>query len=207
MTVTSELSNQKHRKKTVASASSRCYEIFLTQIFYQIYNSTLNIHSSALFFSGGMSDLTEQVYCLIRKTWVAAQPEELVRQRLLSHMIHNLGFPPSYLVLEKELRQMPHLEANSQQIPDRRADLICFGKDIHPKFPLYPLLLVECKAIKLSSKVIDQVVGYNHSMQAYFVAIANGQEIKTGWYDKEKKEYTFVNDLPRYTELLGAICS
>lgn len=148
--------------------------------------------------------MTQQVYCVIRKTWVAALPEELVRQKLLSYMIHHLGYPLSYLALEKELRQMPHLALSNQKIPNRRADLICFGKDIHPLFPLYPLLLVECKAIKLSSKVIDQVVGYNHSLQAYFVAIANEQEIKTGWYDKQKQEYVFVDTLPSYQDLLSS---
>lgn len=151
-----------------------------------------------------MADSSHQIYCHIRKIWVAALPEELVRQRLVSHMIHNLGFPPSYLVLEKELRQMPHLIQDQRQFPDRRADLICFGKDIHHKHTLYPLLLVECKAIKLTSKVFDQVVGYNHFLQAYFIAIVNEHEIKTGWYDQKKKEYVFVNNLPDYMTLLSS---
>jgi hypothetical protein len=152
-----------------------------------------------------MPESKEQIYCLIRKIWVAALPEELVRQRLLSHMIHTLGFPPSYLVLEKELRQMPHLTLNDYKIPDRRADLICFGKEIHPQHSLYPLLLVECKAVHLTSKVINQVVGYNYFIKAHFVAIANSQEIKTGWYDKEKKEHVFINTLPSYEGLLNTI--
>lgn len=146
-----------------------------------------------------------RMICQIRKTQVAASPEELVRQGLLSLMIHQLGYPPSYLVLEKELCQMPHLECHPQHIPDRRADLICFGKGIHPKHALYPLLLVECKAVKLTRKVWDQVVGYNHFLQAYFIAIANGEEIKTGWYDKDRKEYVFINTLPCYADLLSSV--
>lgn len=147
----------------------------------------------------------QQIYCHLRKIWVAALPEELVRQRLLLHMINNLNFPLSLLVLEKELRQMPHLEGDLGQFPNRRADLICFGKDIHPKYALYPLLLIECKAVKLTSKVVDQVVGYNHFLQACFIAIVNAEEIKTAWYDQEKKEYTFVNTLPDYATLLAML--
>ena len=147
----------------------------------------------------------QQIYCHLRKMWVTALPEELVRQRLISYMVNQLNFPQSYLVLEKELRQMPHLDGDLQQFPDRRADLICFSKDIHPRHTLYPLLLIECKAVKLTSKVVDQVVGYNHFLQAYFIAIVNSDEIRTGWYDREKKEYTFINTLPDYTSLLGML--
>lgn len=145
------------------------------------------------------------MYCLLRKTWVAAQPEELVRQKLLSQMIHHLGYPPGYLFLEKELKQMPHIALNAKGFPERRADLICFGKGIHPHHSLYPLLLVECKAVKLTSKVVDQVVGYNHYVQAYFIAIVNGEEMKTGWYQKEKNGYHFVDALPSYQELIKAV--
>jgi hypothetical protein len=147
----------------------------------------------------------QQIYCHLRKMWVAALPEELVRQRLISHMVNHLNFPQSYLVLEKELRQMPHLEGDLRQFPDRRADLICFAKDIHPKYALYPLLLIECKAVKLTSKVVDQVVGYNHFLQACFIAIVNADEIRTGWYDREKKEYTFINSLPNYATLVAML--
>lgn len=148
---------------------------------------------------------TQQIYCHLRKMWVAALPEEIVRQRLLSHMVNHLNFPQNYLVLEKELRQMPHLSGDLRQFPDRRADLICFGKDIHPSHALYPLLLIECKAVKLTSKVIDQVVGYNHFLQAYFIAIVNADEIKTGWYNRETKEYSFVNTLPDFATLMGML--
>lgn len=150
--------------------------------------------------------LTEKVYCLIRKEWVAALPEEKVRQKLIHQLIHELGFPVSCIAVEKELRQMPHLSLNpSSEIPNRRADIICFAKDIHRDHQLYPLLLIECKAIQLSSKVIRQVVGYNYFLKSYFIGIANQNMIKTGWFDPQKKDYTFVDYLPAYSELLQSI--
>lgn len=143
----------------------------------------------------------DQIYCIIRKIWVSAQPEEVVRQRLLSQMIHQLGFPSSHLVLEMGLRQLPHLELKGQTVPKRRADLICFAQDIHPKHSLYPLLLVECKSIKLTWRVIHQVIGYNHFVGAHIIAVTNGQEIKTGWYDHKTQDYQFIDSLPSYQVL------
>lgn len=147
----------------------------------------------------------DQVFCRIRKECVTANPEELVRQKLLDLMIGDLGFPEGLIVLEKALQQMPHLSLKEQKVPDRRADIICYGKGIHHHYGLYPLLLVECKAVKLNSKVITQVSGYNHFLKAYFICVANQHEMRTGWYDLNQKQYIFVNYLPKYQQLLESI--
>ncbi len=145
-----------------------------------------------------------QIFCLIRKEWVAASPEERVRQQLVGQMIHHLGYPFAYIAVEKELRQMPHL-ALTDNIPDRRIDVVCFAKGIHPQCELYPLLLIECKAVALTSKVMNQVVGYNHYVKAYFLAVANQEEVKVGWYNPSEKKYQFANYLPAYADLLGSV--
>jgi Type I restriction enzyme R protein N terminus (HSDR_N) len=147
----------------------------------------------------------EQLLCRVRKEWVAATPEELVRQRLIALMINELGFPPSAIALEKALSQIPHVAQALHQPPLRRADIICFAKGINPQYDLYPLLLIECKAVKLTPKVINQVASYNHYLQACFVCIANQEEIRTGWFDPETKAYRFVQHLPSYQELLNSI--
>ena len=143
----------------------------------------------------------EQLHCLLRKTWVAATKEELVRQKILYNLIHLLDFLPSCIAVEKELSKMPHLALENQHLPLRRADILCYGKDIHPEHSLYPLLLIECKAVKLNSKVINQACGYNHFLRAYFVCVANATEAKTGWYDPLQKGYVFIAGLPKYQEL------
>lgn len=144
-----------------------------------------------------------QLYCPIRKIWVASLPEEKIRQRLINHMVMSLGFPAASLVLEKGLRQMPHLALTGKSIPSRRADVICLAKGIHHEHSIYPLLLIECKAVKITSRVINQVVGYNHFLKSHFIAVVNEQEIRTGWYDVAEKRYMFVNNLPKYDELLA----
>jgi hypothetical protein len=146
------------------------------------------------------------LYCSIRKEFVTSLPEELVRQRLLQHMLNDKGFPESLIVVEKALKQMPHLSGvNLMHIPDRRADVICYGKGIHLACDLYPLLLVECKAVKLTRRVINQVAGYNQFVKACFIAIVNDIEIQTGWFDTKQGQYTFIQGLPSYKDLLNAI--
>lgn len=142
----------------------------------------------------------DRIYDPIRKIAVLALPEEKVRQKLINRMIKELGFPKSYLAIEKDLCSLEHLKKEALSTK-RRADIICFAKDIHPNFTLYPLLMIECKAFKLSKKTIDQVVGYNHLIKAYFVAIANEYEIITIWYNIKEKKYKSVNFLPSYSEL------
>lgn len=147
-----------------------------------------------------------QLYCPIRKAWVKAQPEEVIRNQLVIRMIEELGYPLGLMAVEKRLSQLPHLALSSKKFPNRRADLICLGQGIHPQHALYPLLLVECKAVPLTDKVLRQVTGYNHHLQSYFAAVANEDEVRIGWYDKQQQAYVFESGLPPYSELLRAVC-
>lgn len=152
-----------------------------------------------------MSPLS-QVFCSIRKEWVAALPEEIVRQRVLIHMIEEKGFPASLIAVEQPLKQLPHLSAvDCRYAPKRRADIICFAKGLSSALALYPLLIVECKSIKLAPAIMNQIVGYNYFVKSRFIAIANQEEMRTGWYDAHKKDYTFIPFLPNYQDLIKCI--
>lgn len=147
-----------------------------------------------------------QIFCPVRRQWVAALPEERVRQHLLKHLITQLGFPPSLIVLEMALQQMPHLSPSQAQIPERRADIVCFAKEIHPHHDLYPLLLVECKAVKLTPKTLNQVTGYNHFLKACFIAAVNQNEVKFGWFDPKQQGYVYSDHIPAYKQLILSVC-
>lgn len=149
----------------------------------------------------------DRLYDPIRKTFVLTLPEEIVRQQLLQKMINQWGYPKSLLAVEKDLCNLPHLIHKAFPSQKRRADIICFAKNINPNFSIYPLLMIECKACKLTKKTIDQVLGYNHFVESYFVSIANEKEIFTYWYNLKKKQYTSVNFLPSYDQLLQAVLS
>jgi hypothetical protein len=145
--------------------------------------------------------MTDSLFCALRRTWVAALPEEQVRQALLQEMIHSLGYPPGHMVLEKSLDQLPHVKKNVS-LPKRRADLIVFGKDLHPHHALYPLLLVEFKAVPLTDKVLRQLVGYNQFVGAYFIAAVNQTESYLGYYHPTQKDFCFRKGFLPYTSLI-----
>lgn len=116
-----------------------------------------------------------------------------------------LEFPVSCIAIEKGLASMPHLQGVAYPLPLRRADVVCFAKKIGDDFNLFPLLLIECKSVKLTSKMENQVVGYNHFLNAAFVALVNQFEVRTGWFDNREEKYQFISSLPSYKELLSKV--
>ncbi len=149
--------------------------------------------------------MEKRIFCLGRKQWVAETPEELIRQELLHNLTLNLKFPAGGIVLETALSEMPHLSLTDKKIPNRRADVVCYAKGIHKEYDLYPLLLIECKAIKLTSRMLTQVVGYNHFIKAHFIALVNREEVRFGFYDRSENQYRFIPYIPTYEELLSSI--
>ena len=139
----------------------------------------------------------KQVYDSIRRQWVAATPEEIVRQRWIQKMVQELGFPKELLVIEKELKMLPHLQQYRDPLPTRRVDLLSFGKrDVD----LFPLLLIECKDEALSQQALDQAVAYNTFVQAYYVAIVNQDQIRLRYHLAYSK--CEIETLPSFKELM-----
>jgi len=144
----------------------------------------------------------KQVYCPLRQEWVLGLPEEIVRVQFLTYMLEHLQFPQELIVVEKSLENLP---GDSDLFPSRRIDILCYAREIHPEKGLHPLLLVECKAVPITKKAINQAIGYNHFLKAYFVCIVNQQELYFGWYDDKEQKYLFESELPSYEELLDRI--
>jgi hypothetical protein len=148
-----------------------------------------------------MEPLNAKLYDPIRKEWVADQPEERVRQAFIKMMTEQLEYPAALIGIEKALDQMAHITTPSSEIPERRADIIVYGKG---STGLFPLLLVECKAVPLTEATVRQVTGYNHYVKALFVAMVNQTEIRTGWLDKESGSLQWAPTLPTYPSLMTA---
>ena len=134
----------------------------------------------------------------IRQSFVSATPEEIVRQKLLQVLMTQLGFPKELLAIEKELSELPHLKSVAG-LPKRRADILCFAKGIHPEYPLYPLLLIECKEGRWGEGAKDQVLGYNHFVGALYVALSGENQV-------ELIHPQSLSFLPSYSQLLESIC-
>lgn len=129
----------------------------------------------------------KQVYDRLRRQWVAATPEELVRQSWLHKMVEQLHYPPSLLVVEKELKHLPHLSDYEGSLPNRRVDILSFDR-------LRPLLLIECKQ-RVSEEAMEQAVAYNLFVQAAFVAIVDQNQICLRSHDR------LLDWLPPFSEL------
>ena len=138
-----------------------------------------------------LSPPNKQVYDLIRKKWVDATPEEKVRQRLLTLMVQQLGYPKHSIVVERSLSEV----TSQTSVPNRRLDILCFEVKT-----LKPLLLIECKAIPIHQKMLSQVMGYNAYIGAPFICLANQDSLILGWGNQEIGAHT----LPTYSELVHA---
>jgi hypothetical protein len=119
-------------------------------------------------------------------------PEEGVREAFKRKLIVELGYPSSLLIIEKELALLPHLCGVS--VPKRRLDLLCLEKG-----SMKPLLLVECKAVSLTRRALDQLIGYNYFVKAKCLVLVNQTEIITLCYDG--KEYHLLDKVPSYVDL------
>ncbi|HEY5259230.1 MAG TPA: type I restriction enzyme HsdR N-terminal domain-containing protein [Rhabdochlamydiaceae bacterium] len=141
------------------------------------------------------SSRQSKIFDVVRNCFVAATPEEQVRQKWLQAMVTSLGYPKELIAVEKELWRLPHL-LHDPHVPQRRADIICFAKGIHAEHPLFPLLLIECKQEALNAKALDQVMGYNYYVGAPFVAVVNGTHIVMN---------QGLSTLPSYQELIRRV--
>lgn len=145
-----------------------------------------------------MASLNSQLFDPIRNNWVKETPEERVRQRLLQIMLRDLHFPKNMLGVERELSMLPHLQL-VPDVPKRRLDIVAFSKQ---GGEFWPLLVVECKSVKLTPQFAQQVVGYNSFIQAPFVCLANEKEVVTGSFDEEAGHFCFTPGLKSYARLL-----
>lgn len=145
---------------------------------------------------------TRRLFDEIRQKWVAATPEEIVRQSLLRTMICELGYPKHLIVIEKELSELPHLTARRHEVPKRRADLLVYTPGNGSDAPVRPLLLIECKERGLTQAAREQVIGYNHFVGAPYIGIAAQEGIEIGRFDSRSDNFRFISYIPSYLSLV-----
>lgn len=143
--------------------------------------------------TSGSSNQRDKILCLIRGHEVYRTPEEEVRQALIQRMIGSLGYPRGQIAVELALSKLPHLQGIT--LPDCRLDLVVFEEG-----SFSPLLLVECKAVPLTERVLYQVVGYNFYVKAPFILVVNKRESKLGFQRDRGMHY--IDGIPRYNELV-----
>lgn len=92
-----------------------------------------------------------------------------------------------------------------KKIPDRRIDIVCFAKNIHKDYQLYPLLLIECKQDGKLKGALDQILGYNHYVGACFIAVATSEVFLLQYLGKSGIVQKELQHPPLYKELIQAV--
>ena len=123
----------------------------------------------------------------IRKKFIILTPEEWVRQHVVKFLIEEKKYPKSYINVEKLIK------VNGL---NKRYDVVIF----QPNGALS--LLVECKApeIKITQTTFDQIARYNMTLKADYLMVTNGLNHYFCKMDFENEKYTFLEELPLYTQ-------
>lgn len=132
----------------------------------------------------------EEIWDTQRKRWVRLTPEEWVRQHFVHFLIEEQGFPAGCIGNEMSIK-VGQLE--------RRCDSVIFGKDGKP------VVIIEYKApsIAITQKVFDQISRYNITLQVDWLIVSNGLQHYCCHLNREKQQFEFVPQLPRYENLLA----
>lgn len=109
-------------------------------------------------------DQKPQIWCLVRKKWVAFTKEEWVRQNWLNYLIEVMKYPASLMAVEKEI----HLGELK-----KRVDILVYKNSV-------PWILIECKEqdIPLSEQTIQQILSYQTVLQTGYLIVSNGNETR-----------------------------
>lgn len=125
---------------------------------------------------------------VLRKKYVALTPEEWVRQHFIHFLLEHKGYPQGLLANEVQLT------LNGTK---KRCDSVLFGKDMKAR------LIVEYKApsIEITQAVFDQITRYNMVLKVDYLIVSNGLTHYCCKIDYQTKQYTFLPDIPSYSEL------
>ena len=142
----------------------------------------------------------QSLYCLVRQKRVVAHPEECVRQHLIGYLIETLNFPRALLAVEKGIDELAKMVGFSGHVPNRRIDLVAFARsDVGGE--LKPVLLVECKARKVTQDAVDQLLGYNHFLEVPFLALAAEKTFLIFRHHEQNHAYEMIDALRDYRRL------
>lgn len=101
-----------------------------------------------------------QIYCKIRRKYVAKTPEEEVRQHTVSLLTEDFHYPLTRFSLEAQIH-IGQLQ--------KRYDILIYDS------ARKPFMLVECKApeVKITEKTVEQATVYNVTLQAKYILLTN----------------------------------
>lgn len=128
-------------------------------------------------------DQKPQIWCLVRRKWVAFTKEEWVRQNWLNYLIEVMKYPASLMAVEKEI----HLGELK-----KRVDILIYKNSA-------PWILIECKEqdVALSEQTIKQILSYQIVLQTGLLIVSNGNDTKA--FQINGAHIQQITQLPTYS--------
>jgi len=142
----------------------------------------------------------KRIYSPLRKKYLDALPEEIVRQEFICTLINDYGYALEQMNEEVKL-------TSSQRGKGRAsADIVVWKSQEEKKKKKTAFLVVELKADTLKLKVEDCYQGYNYATwsRAKLFAISNGTELQVYKTIEEELPLSLqpVNDIPNAKDIL-----
>lgn len=136
------------------------------------------------------------IFCPFRRKYVAATPEEYVRQTFLNALVEQFGYPQSLIGVEVPIAVGAGV--------DKRCDAVVYSRS------LQPLVLIEFKApeVAITQTTLDQAAVYNTTVHAPYLILANGKQTVVARIDKQSadgeqtEQIQFLNHIPSWNQLL-----
>lgn len=128
------------------------------------------------------------IFDTLRQRYVALTPEEWVRQHFVHFLTEHKEYPKGLLANEVQL---------SLNGTRKRCDTVLYHKDLSAR------LIVEYKAphVEITQAVFDQITRYNMVLKVEYLIVTNGLKHYCCRIDYRTNTYTFLPDIPRYSEL------
>ena len=136
------------------------------------------------------------IFCPFRRKYVAATPEEYVRQTFLHALVEQFGYPQSLIGVEVPIAVGAGV--------DKRCDAVVYSRS------LQPLMLIEFKApeVAITQTTLDQAAVYNTTVHAPYLILANGKQTVVARIGKQSadgeqtEQIQFLNHIPSWNQLL-----
>ena len=130
-----------------------------------------------------------QIYDPVRRKWIVASPEEIVRQLFIQHLHVDLQYSLANMSVEKQIVYGGF---------KKRFDLVVNHSSGNP------MIIIECKSyeIPITQSVLDQAANYNFILHAPYLAVTNGRTTLIAKIDHELKSFQFIDQLPVFSRNL-----
>jgi hypothetical protein len=147
---------------------------------------TLNLPTYS--FKIKSEDNRKFIFDEIRRKYLLLTPEEWVRQNFVKYLVNEKKYPQQLISIEMEFKINKLI---------KRCDIVVFNKSGRPN------LIVECKSpsITIKQDIFDQISDYNRHFNVDYLIVTNGIKHYCCKFDKDKKSFPFIKEIPEYSEL------